>query len=134
MLYRFYKRSEIFRMLIIALLGVVLGFITYELIYYLNPLSPRATLSWTLAFLIGIWRQHALHRRFTFLNQSPYFESLIKAYIADIGVLVMSTLLNWWLSEILGLSHRLVWFICLIVASMASFVCLKGYVFKVKRD
>ncbi|WP_422107375.1 GtrA family protein [Winogradskyella sp.] len=121
-------------MLIIALLGVVLGFITYELIYYLNPLSPRATLSWTLAFLIGIWRQHALHRRFTFLNQSPYFESLIKAYIADIGVLVMSTLLNWWLSEILGLSHRLVWFICLIVASMASFVCLKGYVFKVKRD
>ena len=121
-------------MLIVALAGVVLGYITYEIIYYFNPISPKTTLSWALAFIIGVWRQHALHRRFTFLHKTSYFQSLTKAYMVDIAVLVFSTALSWWLSEIMGLGHRWVWLICLIISSIVSFIALKHYIFKVKQE
>jgi len=127
----FYKQSETVRMLIIAIIGVVLGFVTYEIVYYLNPFSPRATVSWALAFVIGIARQHALHRKFTFSHKGSYVKSLYKAYVVDIGALLLSTGLNWVLSEIVELPHRLVWGICLLCTALISLVFLKKYIFKV---
>jgi putative flippase GtrA len=59
-----FKQSQTIRMLLVAGVGVVLGFVTYEIVYVLNPFSPKATVSWTIAFVIGIARQHALHRKF----------------------------------------------------------------------
>ncbi|WP_299111176.1 GtrA family protein [uncultured Winogradskyella sp.] len=130
MVYIFYKQSEFVRMLVIAILGAILGFITYEIIYYLNPLSPKATISWTIAFLVGVIRQHALHRHFTFLNKAPYFKSLYKAYIVDLGVLIFSSALNWFLIETLYLNHRLTWLICLLLSSLISMIFLRNYIFK----
>ncbi|MEM6717911.1 MAG: GtrA family protein [Bacteroidota bacterium] len=124
------NKLETIRMLIIALLGVLLGFITYEIVYYLNPFSPKATVSWVLAFLIGVARQHALHRRFTFLHKGSYLKSLYRAYVVDIGALLFSTGLHWFLAEMLGLHHRLVWGICLLLTALISLVFLKKYVFK----
>ncbi len=128
----FHKQSETIRMLVIATIGMVLSLITYEIIYYLNPFSPKATISWVLAFVIGIARQHALHRHFTFSHKTPYFKSLFRAYIVDIGSLVFSTGLNWFLSEILQFNHRLVWACCLAATALISLVFLKKYIFKVE--
>lgn len=128
---QFYKQLEYVRMSVIAIIGAISGFITYEIIYYLNPFSPRATLSWLVAFIIGIARQHALHRRFTFFHKGPYFKSLYKAYIVDIGALLYSSGLHWFLSEILHLDHRLTWVICLLSTTLISVLFLKKYVFKV---
>jgi putative flippase GtrA len=126
----FYKQSETIRMLIIAVIGVILGFITYEIVYCLNPFSPKATISWILAFIIGIARQHALHRQFTFSHKTSYFKSLYRAYIVDVGALVFSTGLNWFLSEMLHMNHRLVWACCLVSTALISLVFLKKYIFK----
>ncbi len=130
MLFYFQKQSETIRMLIIALIGVILGFVTYEIIYYLNPFSPKATVSWIVAFIIGIARQHALHSAFTFSHKTSYFKSLYRAYVVDIGGLVFSTGLHWLLTEMLHLNHRLVWAICLAATALISLVFLKKYIFK----
>ena len=129
-----YRQSECVRMLIVALVGAVLSFVTYEVVFYLNPLSPKATLSWIIAFIIGVARQHALHRYFTFSYKTPYFKSLYKAYILDLGGLLYSSGLNWVLSNTFKLNHRLVWLSCLLSTALISFVFLKRYVFKVNDD
>ncbi len=125
-----YKQSETVRMLVVALTGVVLGFITYEILYYINPFSPKGTISWVVAFLIGIARQHALHRYFTFQLKTSYFKSLFRAYVVDVGALFFSTGLNWFLSEILHWNHRTVWVCCLLSTAFISLILLKRYIFK----
>lgn len=134
MISNLYKQSETIRMLLVALTGVVLGFITYEIIYYINPFSPKGTISWVIAFLIGIARQHALHRYCTFQHKTPYFKSLIRAYVVDVGALFFSTGLNWFLSEILHWNHRIVWVCCLLSTTFISLVLLKRYIFKIPKN
>ncbi|WP_420572174.1 GtrA family protein [Kordia sp.] len=134
MFFNFYKQSETTRMLVIAGIGVILSFITYEIIYYFNTLTPKATTSWLFAFLIGIARQHALHRYFTFLHKASYLKSLCKAYVVDVGALVFSTGLNWFLTDILTFNHRLVWLFCLASSASISLVFLKKYIFSVSTD
>lgn len=134
MTFDFYKQSEAVRMLLIALVGVVLGFITYEIVYYVNPFSPKGTISWIIAFLIGIARQHALHRCFTFQYKASYFKSLYRAYIVDVGALFFSAGLNWFLSEMLHWNHRIVWMCCLLSTALISLVLLKKYIFKIPKN
>ncbi|WP_298512292.1 GtrA family protein [uncultured Kordia sp.] len=130
MTFNFYKQSENVRMLVIATIGMILSLLTYEIIYYLNPFSPKATISWTIAFIIGTARQHALHRYFTFLHKGSYFKSLYRAYIVDIGGLVFTTGLNWFLSEFLQVHHRFVWACCVAATALIGLVFLKKYIFK----
>ena len=127
---KYIKSKEFTRMVSIAILGAIIGFITYEIIYYFNPFSPKATLSWILAFIIGTARQHALHRHFTFLFKTHYWESLYRAYILDFGVLVSTSALNWFLTEIIHVDHRLAWFSCLVLTAIMSLIFLKQFVFK----
>ena len=127
---KYIKSKEFTRMVSIAILGAIIGFITYEIIYYFNPFSPKATLSWILAFIIGTARQHALHRHFTFLFKTHYWESLYRAYILDFGVLVSTSALNWFLTEIIHVDHRLAWFSCLVLTAIIGLIFLKQFVFK----
>jgi putative flippase GtrA len=77
---------ELVRLILTALIGALIGLVTYEFIYWLMPLSPRATLSWGAAYLIGIARQHGLHRTLTYYHQnSPYWTSLARAYLMYSG-------------------------------------------------
>ena len=121
---------EIVRMTLTAILGAGIGYITYEIIYYLNPFEPRASSSWFIAFIIGIARQHALHRYLTFLHKTPYWRSLIRAYIMYSSSLLISSALNWYLVESLDIHHRLAWLICLLVTALLSLFFLKKFVFK----
>jgi putative flippase GtrA len=82
MLSFFFKIPEKIRMILIAVIGGIIGWITYECIYWLNPLhSCRASSSWLLEFMIGTARQHAMHRWFTFRHTGSYWGSLLKAYL-----------------------------------------------------
>ncbi|WP_299228536.1 GtrA family protein [uncultured Psychroserpens sp.] len=133
MLYRFYNQYEFFRMLIIAVIGAIIGFITYEIIYYFNPFTLKVTLSWIIAFIIGVARQHALHRYFTFRDRTNYLKSLYRAYIVDIGALLYSTGLSWLLSKFTSFSYRLIWLICFLSTAIIGLAFLKRYIFKVSQ-
>jgi putative flippase GtrA len=129
---KFRKLPEWLRLILTALLGVIIGFITYEIIYLINPLRPRASSSWLMAQTIGIARQHALHRWLTFHHFTPYWKSLFRAYLMYSASLVLTSGLNWYLTEIIQMHHRIAWIICLLLAAMISLIFLRKYVFKTK--
>ncbi len=120
---------ENLRMLMTAGLGAGIGYVTYELLYWLNPLEPRATIAWTVAYVISVTRQHGLHRLLTFTEPVPYWPSLRRAYVMYSGELVTGGALQWALTERLAVHHRLAWLICLGFTATTSFFLLKRYVF-----
>ncbi len=134
LLARYRALPELPRMALTALLGALTGLVTYEIIYRLNPFEPRATSSWTLSFLLGVVRQHALHRSLTFSGEADrrgaYWPSLGRAYVLYSGSLLWGTGLSYVLTEGLGLHHRLSWLLCLLSTAAISLVFLKRFVFR----
>ena len=127
---RYRALPENVRLVGTAILGALTGFVTYEVLYWLNPFEPRATLAWSAAFLLGVVRQHGLHRWLTFGDQSPYWPSLRRAYVMYSGELVVGTGLDWLLTERLGVHHSLAWFCCLMFTATTSLFFLKRFVFR----
>ena len=127
---RFYSIPEVIRMFITAITGAGIGFITYELIYWLNPLVTfRATTSWTVSFILGVVRQHGLHRLLTFTHRSPYWKSLTRAYLFYSISALFGALLNYFFTVHLMIHHRLAWLACLAVTALMSMLFLKRLVF-----
>jgi len=117
-------------MVVVAILGALTGFITYEIIYFLNPFEPKASSSWLVASVVNIARQHGLHRWLTFTHKVNYWRSLLRAYVMYSGSILISVALNWFLVEELLINHRLAWACCLFITALISFFFLKRYVFK----
>ena len=121
---------ENIRLILTAIIGAAIGFVTYEIIYFFNPIEPRASSSWFIAFLVDVLRQHALHRWLTFDTKTHYWKSLIRAYIMYSGALITTTGLNYFLTKTLLIDHQLAWFICILIKALISLLFLKKYVFK----
>jgi putative flippase GtrA len=125
----FFGLPEKGRMVLMAFAGMFIGLCTYEIIYWVNPLEPRASSSWLASFTIGIYRQHALHYHFTFRKVPPYGSSLLKAFIMYSSSAAIGFVLNYILIHGFHLNHRIVWSICLLVTATISLVFLKKKVF-----
>lgn len=131
----YYQFPEQVRLVCTAILGAGIGWITYEIIYWFNPLdSSRATTSWVLAFLIGVTRQHALHRTLTFTHHSSYWRSLGRAYVFYSVSTLLGAGLNYTLTNRLGLHHRLAWLACLMLTACISLLFLKRLVFRNRQE
>ena len=125
-----HARDEIVRVALAALIGTFLAWVTYELVFWVNPMEPRATTSWALAFFIGIFRQHHLHRTISFPKSAvSYGVSLRRDFAASIGVALLSTALNYLLSEVLQSHHRVAWFGCVAFVAGFEYLVMKLYVF-----
>jgi len=128
---RVHRLPELARMGFTALLGVLLGWLTYELLYCLNPLAGcRATSSWGLGWTISVWRQHALHRWLTFSSRAPYGKSLRQAYLFYAASGALGGLTNLQLTAGMGVHHRIAWLICLGITGLVSVLFLKRLVFQ----
>ena len=129
LLKRYRAMPEIVRVVTTALLGAMIGYITYRVIYAFNPLHLRATSSWLAAFIVNVVRQHALHRHLTFENPGPYWATLRRAYVMYSGSAVATTILNWYLTEKWGWNHNAAWLACMGLTGAISTIFLKRYVF-----
>jgi putative flippase GtrA len=130
MILAYHQFPETLRMMLTAILGAGIGWITYEIIYWLIPaFSCRATASWVLAFTIGVVRQHALHRTLTFIEHTPYLSSLGRAYIFYAMATFCGAFLNYTLTVHLEVHHRMAWLACLLLTGLLSFFFLKRMVF-----
>jgi len=116
--YWVHAQQELVRVCITAAIGTVLAWITYEIIYFVNWTEPRATTSWTLAFAIGVLRQHHLHRTLSF----PEID------------MTAGTVLNYVLTERAGLHHRQAWVACLAGVATLEYAFLKLFVFRDRRS
>ena len=129
---KFLKLPEKIRMVIVAIAGALIGLLTYHILYLLIPFQPRATIAWGISFFIGIARQHALHRSFTFTHPSPYWGSLMRAYIMYSGSAATGLAINYTLTQVCGVSHLTAWLVCLVTTASISFIFLKKKVFIAK--
>jgi putative flippase GtrA len=128
-LQRFHQLPERLRLVLVALLGALIGLVTYQLIYWINPLEPRATTSWFASFLVGVPRQYSLHRRLTFASQVPYAPRLARAYVLYACIAAITTTLNWLLVERLHVPHHLAWLACIGTTGLINLFALKPLVF-----
>ena len=126
----YHRMPEKVRLSVTAVIGAGLSLVTYEIIFFLNPIEPKATTSWALAFIVNIARQHALHRWLSFIHPTRYWPSLFRAYVMYSGTAVATTFLNYWLTTSFALNHRLVWLLCMLTTALISLLLLKRYVFR----
>lgn len=124
-------QSEIFRFILVGGSGVVIGWFVYNIIYFLNPIDAyKATFTWTLAYIFGVWQQHGLHWNFTFeRNNLSYFKSLRGSYIAYSMGLFISISVNFSLVEVFEIHHQLAWLFSVGSSVAVNFVFLKKYAF-----
>lgn len=124
-------RREIVRVGIAAAIGTLLAWVTYELVFFLNPLEPRATTSWAVAFLIGVFRQHHIHRVLSFPNSVfSYSGSLSREAVASIIILIAGAGLNFLLTQRFGIHHRMAWGSCLISVAALEYGLMKFFIFR----
>ncbi len=129
----YHRLPEPLRILGTAVLGAAIGYVTYIIVYALQPFEPRATISWLLAFIINVGRQHALHRVLTYgglHTRTEYWPSLRRAYVMYAGSALATTALNWLLSVRLGINHNLAWLACVSLTGLISLVFLRRFVFR----
>lgn len=129
---KFDLRDVNIRLGAVAVLGAGIGFLTYEVLYFLVRLEPRATIAWTLSFLIGVLRQHYLHQKLTFKLKTAPSGSLVRAYAMYSMSIVLGTTVNYIFVELLGIHHRLAWLFCLALTASISLIFLKRWVFQVE--
>lgn len=127
---RFHRLPPKVRLVAVALLGAMIGLVTYQLIYFVNPLHPRAPTSWLAAFVIGVPRQYSLHRSLTFGSTVPYAPHLARAYALYACIAVVTTSLNWLLVERLAVTHNAAWFACIATTGLINFFALEPLVFR----
>ena len=65
-------------------------------------------------------RQHGLHRILTFTHESPYWHSLGRAYLFYSVSAVLGAAVNYYLTVILNVHHRLAWLVCLAITAAIS--------------
>ncbi len=123
-------QPQLVRVMIAAAVGTVLAWLAYEVIYFLNPLEPRATLIWVFAFFLGIFRQHLLHRTLSFPETHTTYEtSLRREALVSTCIIVASAGLNLWLTKVAMIHHRLASGVYLTSVAALEFVLMKLYVF-----
>jgi putative flippase GtrA len=131
---RFDALPEKARLAVVALVGALIGLATYQLIYWINPVQPRAPTSWLAAFIIGVPRQYSLHRSLTFRSDAPYAPHLARAYVLYACIAIVTTSLNWLLVERLAVPHHLAWLACISTTGAINLFALKPLVFGQRAD
>lgn len=127
---KFSRLPEKLRIILIAMLGTTIGWVTYELVYFLNPVTEhKATISWAVSFMIDVFRQHGLHTLFTFNHNFSYWNSLGRAYIYYPLTALVGMSANFLLNEHFEIHHRLAWLLCLMIIAGINIFLLKRIVF-----
>lgn len=120
------------RLALVGLIGAAITYAIYEIVYALAPIDGgRATASWTVAAAIGAFTQHHLHRRITFATEArDYASSLWRAVLVEAAVIAFAAGINLWLTETLGLRHRLAWLASQATLFATKYAAMRFFVFR----
>ena len=133
--FRSYNKLLFSRFFVVGVIGNLIGLAIYAAIFSIVQYEPRAAISWFLSSIVGIWKQHGLHRIFTFTDsREDYLRSLIKAYLSYSFIIASGTICHWSLVSILGVYHYYSWLITQVIHVAISFLILRRFVFKPNSD
>jgi putative flippase GtrA len=125
------SKKQVTRFITIGVVGNLIGLAIYAGVYSFVQIKPRAAISWFLSALIGIWKQHGLHRIFTFTDsRGPYFRSLARGYIGYSIIIISGTSFHWFIVSFIGIYHYYSWLMTKGVMLSFSFFVLRRFVFK----
>ena len=126
-----HRRREVERVASVALFGTLVSWLTYELIFLINPIEPRATTSWFLTYLTAVVRQHHLHRIISFPGPKANYAATFRRQVVVNGTLLcLGGGLNYVLVEIADMHHRLAWLICMALVATSNYLSMKFFVFR----
>jgi putative flippase GtrA len=124
------ERSEFRRFVMIGALNTAIFYGFYEGLYFLSSgLEHRAAMSWVLAYSMGSIIAHTTHRLITFKSNVPIEHSLPMA-VGVYGVtLILSTISEVILIEILDWPHRLAWVTNTVSFGLIIYIALRHLAF-----
>lgn len=126
---------EYVRYLGIAVFNAIFFWTFYEMIYWLDPLNIYpATVAWAIAYIIGSFEAHYLHRRFTFKSKADYKESLYWAFVVYGSIGVLSTISEHLLVYVFDVHHRLAWALNMCAFGFMMFLGLRLLAFPPEMD
>ena len=128
------KYSQFKRYLSSGVIGNLIGWVIYNSIYILNPITwNKATISWIFGWIIGVALQHDIHHRWTFLeSETSYLKSLSASYVAYSFGFVISTFVLFILIEKLYVNIQIGWLVAVLSGVIVNYFFLKNHVFKTK--
>jgi putative flippase GtrA len=109
-----------------GLCDIIQAFIDYgiSLIYYLE--WEKATVCWTVSYILSIAVRHSSHRLLVFGEyEGTYWSSLFRTYATYSSSIVLSMVTNHLMVSFLGFSHQMAWIFTMIWTGIYNYFLLK---------
>ena len=125
---------EYIRYLGIAIINGIFFWLFYELFYWIDLTAYPATVAWAIAYIIGSFEAHFLHRKITFKSKANYSESLFWAFVVYGVIGVVSTISEHILVYVFDLNHRVAWAVNMSMFGFMMFLGLRLLAFPPELD
>lgn len=127
--------SEYIRYLGVAIFNGIFFWTLYEVIYWMDTWTIYpATVAWAIAYIIGSFEAHYMHRSLTFKSSANYKESLYWAFIVYGSIGIVSTISEHLLVYVFDVHHRLAWAINMCAFGFMMFLGLRLLAFPPEMD
>tara|TARA_B110000438_G_C15786694_1_gene638758 strand:- start:188 stop:664 length:477 start_codon:yes stop_codon:yes gene_type:complete len=126
---------EYIRYLGVAIFNGIFFWTLYEVIYWMDTWTIYpATVAWAVAYIIGSFEAHFMHRSLTFKSKVDYKESLYWAFIVYGVIGVLSTISEHVLVYVFDVHHRIAWAINMCAFGFMMFLGLRLLAFPPEMD
>lgn len=127
--------AEYIRYLGVAIFNAIFFWTLYEMVYWMDPLSIYpATVAWAIAYTIGSFEAHYMHRALTFKSTVDYKESLYWALIVYGVIGILSTISEHLLVYVFDVHHRIAWALNMCAFGFMMFLGLRLLAFPPEMD
>ena len=110
-----------------ALCDVIQAFIDYGISLVYTSNFEKATVCWTLSYIISIWVRHYSHRILVFGDyEGTYLASLGRTYLTYSSSIVISMITNHIIVAQLEFSHRQAWIFTMLWTGLFNYFMLKA--------
>lgn len=110
-----------------SLCDILQAFIDYGIsIVYVSPWE-KATICWTLSYIISIWVRHFSHKLLVFGDyEGTYCSSLSRTYLTYSSSIILSMITNRLLVTVFLLTHKQAWFVTMLWTGVYNYFMLKS--------
>ena len=127
---------EYVRYLWVAIFNAIFFWTLYEVMYWVTDpytIYP-ATLAWAIAYTIGSFEAHFMHRSLTFKSSVDYKESLYWAFVVYGVIGIVSTISEHILVYVFDVHHRIAWALNMCAFGFMMFLGLRLLAFPPEMD